>query len=394
MKTNKNFLRQMLRCVLVVFVAMFCFNCAAKNISKDEIEVASVEDLKVSSELADKNAGENTKLVMDYLVNKVYGKKILTGVMDCAWSSSIDMDAKVQLDTGYQTALMGYDFMFATKEDSKNWYSPTQTEKAINWWLNGGLVTFTWHWLDPSAPSGSGASYKPEEMDFRIPYDETTGELKTSSKEFEFIKKDLDTIADRLSLMQELGVVVLWRPMHEACGNWGTAWGGKAWFWWGYSGPEAYKALYRYMFDYLTNEKELHNLIWVWNGQGKDWYPGDDVVDIVGHDIYDNNNKNGAGDSYYEKLIDWSNGTKMCAISECGYVPATESLLKSKSKWLYYMVWNDDDDLQDDTLDDNDNFWGGTKYNSIKARTTDSFLTDYQIKLGDEDLAELFMKIE
>ena len=29
-----------------------------------------------------------------------------------------------------------------------------------------------------------------------------------------------------------------------------------------------------------------NNLIWVWNGQAADWYPGDEYVDIIGEDIY------------------------------------------------------------------------------------------------------------
>ena len=118
----------------------------------------------------DENASSNTKLVMQYFENEVYGKRILTGMMDCAWSSDINMDAKVEADTGKHTALMGYDFMFLTKSDSRNWYHPTQIEKAKAWWNKGGLVTFCWHWLDPSTRSSNGASFRPNETKFRIPW--------------------------------------------------------------------------------------------------------------------------------------------------------------------------------------------------------------------------------
>ena len=161
-------------------------NKTVSSVKGSEIEMAGKPAKvipPVSSELCDLQANDNTKKVMEYFVEKVYGKKILTGIMDCAWSSTIDMNSKVLNDTGYEPALMGYDFIFSTKSDSKNWYSPSQTEKAINWWLNGGLVTFTWHWLDPFASSGNGASYKPEEIKFRIPYNEATDSLNTKSKE-------------------------------------------------------------------------------------------------------------------------------------------------------------------------------------------------------------------
>lgn len=349
----------------------------------------------ISSELADKNACNNAKLLMNYFVNEVYGKKIITGIMDCSWNNAVDMETKVVTDTGYEPALMGFDMTFMTKQDSSAWYNPDQVEKAINWWLNGGIVSMCWHWLDPSSDTGGESTYNTDKTEFRIPYDTETDTLLTDSKEFSYIKKDLDTIAERLDLMQQLGVVVLWRPMHEAKGNWGAGWAGaNAWFWWGASGPKPYIALYKYMFDYLTNEKQLHNLIWVWNGQGKEWYPGDEYVDIVGYDIYDNQNRNGAGQSYYNDLMDWCNTSKMAAISEGGYVPSTEKLQASTANWLYYMIWNDDDNLADDTSDDNDNFWGGTKYNSLEARTTASFATDYQIKHDDAALTALFAQME
>lgn len=342
----------------------------------------------------DKNATENTKLVMQYFENEVYGKRIITGMMDCAWSNDIDMDKKVLADTKKHTALMGYDFMFLTKSDSRTWYRPSQIEKAKDWWNKGGLVTFCWHWLDPSTRSSKGASFRTEETKFRIPWDAEGKKLNTEDKAFTQIKRDLDTVADYLLELQEAGLVVLWRPLHEAAGNYGKYNGsGKAWFWWGDSGPEPYVALYRYMFDYFTNEKGLHNLIWIWNGQAAEWYPGDDCVDIVGYDVYDDANKHRAAESYYKNLMDWSGANKMAAISEAGYVPATESLKASSAKWLYYMIWNDDDTLADDSKKDNNNFWGGKKFNKAEDKNQNAFDTDYQIKLGDKDLNALFKKM-
>ena len=373
--------------VTLFFIMIVSFlSCAQKNTSND------------FSTPADKNASKNVKLVMEYFADEVYGKKIITGIMDCAWSDNIDMEAKVYADTGFYPALTGYDFIMLTKEDSKNWFHPTQIEKAKSFWSRGGLVSFCWHWLDPSAKSGNKASYKPEEISFRIPWNEKSKSLDTKSKDFSYIKKDLDTVAIYLQELQKEGIVVIWRPLHEARGNYGTVWGdgsvGNAWFWWGASGSEPYKALYRYMFNYFTKEKNLHNLIWLWNGQGKEWYPGDDVVDIVGYDIYDDKNKNGAGENYYKDLLDWCNSKKMTCISEGGYVPSSLALQKSQVTWLYYMIWNDNDNLLDDSSTDNDNFWGGTKFNSKDAKTVYSFNTDYQIKLGDDSLKKLFQKME
>ena len=397
--------KKIARTLMVISGALFLASCGtteadslAKAGSTKNAAPVILKNLSTEIELADKNASDNTRYLMSYLKNYVEGKRILTGIMDCAWSNQINMDAKVYADTGYHTALMGFDFMELTKADSRSWYNPNQFVKAREWWYKGGLIAFCWHWLDPSKRSANEASYAPDKTDFRIPWDSANKKLDTQSKNFEFIQKDLDTVAGYLSQLQKAGVVVIWRPMHEAAGNYGKYNGtGKAWFWWGAEGPEPYIALYRYMFDYFTNEKSLHNLIWLWNGQAKEWYPGDEYVDIVGYDIYEDYRLSHVNHndriSVYNNLMDWCGGNKMAAISEGGYIPATKPLEESEAKWLFYMIWNDDDTLADDTNDDNDNFWGGTKFNTIADKTTNSFHTAYQIKRGDPELNALFEKM-
>ena len=44
-------------------------------------------------------------------------------------------------------------------------------------------------------------------------------------------------------------VPVLWRPLHEAS---------EGWFWWGASGPEAFKRLWALMFTRFTQVKDKH----------------------------------------------------------------------------------------------------------------------------------------
>ena len=371
---------------------------------------------RISSSLIDSSATANTKRVFNFLKG-IYGEKMLSGVMDCTWNSDVDMDAKVYSDTGKHTALMGFDFIELTKSDSKTWYNPDQVEEAIDWWNNGGLVTFCWHWLDPSADSALSTSYDPTKTGFRIPYDEDADALDETSDNFAYIKKDLDTVASCLSELQDEGVTVIWRPLHEAKGNCGLYSNtGSAWFWWGAGNSctentdedgnvtytvstdedlcaKSYLALWKYMYTYFTETKELHNLIWLWNGQGEKWYPGDDYVDIAGYDVYDDSNAHGAALSYYNDLVEWSNSSKMTTISECGYIPSTEAIQDSAAKWLYYMVWNDDDDLADDKEDDNDNYWGGTAYNSTQDKTKNSMDTDFVLNRDSSELTELFKEM-
>ncbi|RYZ29296.1 MAG: beta-mannosidase, partial [Sphingobacteriales bacterium] len=57
--------------------------------------------------------------------------------------------------------------------------------------------------------------------------------------------------------------------------------------------PAELKALWRFTSTYLRDEKELHNLLWVYNTNGFaseaeffERYPGDDMVDVLSFDLY------------------------------------------------------------------------------------------------------------
>lgn len=81
-------------------------------------------------------------------------------------------------------------------------------------------------------------------------------------------------------------IPVLFRPYHELTGNW---------FWWCKNTNTAaeFKHLWKYTADYLENQKNVHNLLYVYNTaeftnqeEFLDRYPGDDYVDMVSFDAY------------------------------------------------------------------------------------------------------------
>ena len=72
-------------------------------------------------------------------------------------------------------------------------------------------------------------------------------------------KEMMGDVAIYLQWLQDNGVEVMFRPLHEM--NQGC-------FWWaGRPGPEGTAILYQITRDYFTNDKKLDNLIWVWNIQ-------------------------------------------------------------------------------------------------------------------------------
>ncbi len=103
----------------------------------------------------------------------------------------------------------------------------------------------------------------------------------------EAYRAHLDVIAD---YAKQVKGPVLFRPLHENTGSW---------FWWGkaFCDAQTYKSNYKYTVEYLRDEKNVHNLLYLY-GPGseaasleeyEERYPGDEYVDLVGFDTYDNN---------------------------------------------------------------------------------------------------------
>lgn len=99
----------------------------------------------------------------------------------------------------------------------------------------------------------------------------------------------LDMIAEYALALQEDDIPLIFRPYHENNGNW---------FWWGSNTKvETYQALYQYTVTYLE-EKGVHNILYVYSPNGPftdaesylERYPGDDYVDILAFDYYDDYN--------------------------------------------------------------------------------------------------------
>ncbi len=101
----------------------------------------------------------------------------------------------------------------------------------------------------------------------------------------------LDMVAD---YAHQVNGAVLFRPFHENTGSW---------FWWGaaFCDEQTYKSVYKYTVEYLRDEKNVHNFLYVY-GPGSEAasveeyaarYPGDGYVDMVGFDMYHSNPQQG-----------------------------------------------------------------------------------------------------
>ncbi len=170
----------------------------------------------------------------------------------------------------------------------------------IDYWNAGGLISINWAphnpwWNDErDIASNPGIWSHTRTNGGDMSRVDLTQLVNPQSPMHKVWRKKLDRIATALAELQQAGVVVLWRPLQEMNGNW---------FWWGISSapkdPQPYIDLWVDMHRYFTEEKKLHNLLWVYSpNQGPtlfernfikpvEWrYPGEKYVDVIAGTAY------------------------------------------------------------------------------------------------------------
>ena len=315
--------------VLTAFV--LCFACAAAGAEAAAVtEAIPAEVYQVEPALNNPSPSPEAQALMDWMCG-IYGRKIISGQYLDEYQYGKELEAVASVTGGLYPALVGMDLLNYSPSAVSLGSWPTSVDQAIGYWKKGYVVTFCWHWIAPERyldTTGNAwwSGYRTESTTFRL--DKVlSGEDPEGLADLE---RDLDAIAKQLTRLRDAGVPVLWRPLHEASGGW---------FWWGVSGPEAYIQLYRMMYEKFTGEYGLNNLIWVWNGQDKAWYPGDDVVDIIGEDVYPGKNVHEAQEKAFRRCLDYTDARKLIMLSECGCVPSPVRCEKDGVMWSAWAVW-------------------------------------------------------
>lgn len=161
----------------------------------------------------------------------------------------------------------------------KNDFNHMRTS-AIAHHERGGVITFSWHPMNPLTGGNT--------------WDTTSTEVVASilpgGEKHEMFMGWLSKAADFLESIKDAEgspIPMIFRPWHEHT---------RDFFWWGQnlSTTEQYIALWRMTHDYMTKERGLDNLVWSYSPDaggltdtnfGEKW-PGDEYVDMVGIDFY------------------------------------------------------------------------------------------------------------
>lgn len=234
----------------------------------------------INSQTANVNATGEAKDIFHYLEELKQGCHIIFG-QNLGHGNAITVNynplvEQVFINTGKRLALIGSEYGFSNQTDL---FSANQT--LIDHWQSGGIITISWRANNPW--NGMLAD--------NIEHQGETGLLVTPGNQgYDNWMNQLSQIGDVLEILRDSGVVVLWRPLPEMNGTW---------FWWGHSpggsNTTSFQHLWEHMFHYLTEERQLNNLLWVYSvSHSFDspvdmYYPGDELVDIVGINIFDDN---------------------------------------------------------------------------------------------------------
>lgn len=300
----------------------------AKSVSSDR------DFYDVSKSLINPSASDSARRVMSFIADN-YGEHVISGQTCDGGLNGTEFKAIKNL-TGETPAMLGMDLMRYTPTRVAKGDSCKTVENAVEFSKAGGIVELCWHWNAPDKylkagtdkdghPRWWGGFYTENvSMDFSKIMD------GSDSEGYDLLMKDINAIAVQLKKLQKADVPVLFRPLHEASGGW---------FWWGSDGAAPYKKLWKTMYDKLTNEYGLNNLIWVWNGQSKDWYPGDEYVDIIGEDIYPGNHVYNPQSSKFLEAAQYTNTNKIVALTENGCLFDIDKALEAGTVWSWFCVW-------------------------------------------------------
>ena len=247
---------------------------------------------------------------------------------------------------GDYPAVMGFELGGIEMGDAKSLDSVPfvrMREELLAQVRRGGIATISWH---PRNPLTGGTAWDNKEPN-------TVRSILPGGSQHQKFQQWMQRLSNFLrSLKDEHGqpVPVIFRPWHENSGGW---------FWWGKGlcTPQEYKALWNCLQDKLLADG-LTNIVWSWSpnfgmkDDDMDTYPGDDRVDIIGLDAYQQSSDDGAFISTLNKdltmLCEFAKKSgRLVALTECGYQNLPDPtwwtrVLKpqiEKYPLSYFLVW-------------------------------------------------------
>lgn len=286
---------------------------------------------------ANPNALPQTRAVMRTLSGLEAKGKTVSGQLELTNSGGLTLSngnnhvTLTQIRTGEWTGIIGAQW------DPGSVDPAMMQDQFEEYWNAGGIPHLTSMPRNPRNPdygrfwNAADAPDGDDGNDYFINMD-TLLSTGSQGEAYSSYYADLDLIAAQLQILEDKGIVVLFRPLAENNGPW---------FWWGsnesflVNDPDRYAdyiQLWRETFDYLTNTKGLNNLLWVFESANTTpdkrdvvrphpslLYPGDAYVDFVAMNTTVEWDEPMDRTVIWPEVYDWMASTaKPIAFSQCG----------------------------------------------------------------------------
>ncbi len=264
--------------------------------------------------------------LMDYL-SGISGRSTLSGQHNREPNSDPTKYTRVaQGITGQTPGLWGGDFLFLPDDVA---HRQTMVDEAVRQWRAGSVVALTWHLCPPTTGSTCGWD---NDVNSDLDVNQWNQLVTDGTALNTAFKNRLNEAVPYLRQLQNAGVPVLWRPIHEMNDGW-SWWGGRP-------GATGSRKLYQITHDHYTKTHGLTNLVWVWNvkdvntGSIGEYWPGPSYVDVASLDVWA---KYDPSASDYQAMLAVAGG-KPIALAEVGRVPSP-ALMNAQPRWAWWMVW-------------------------------------------------------
>ena len=324
-----------------LFSFMIMFFIASFVLAGEELE--NIRSRAVDTLMTDETA------VLFYNILQNQGKGTMLGQHDGVWmEEGKKITGHIHKLSNRLPAVASYDFMFVTNVNNTegSWYRIREheiRERIIAANREGILITMCWHYNDPYTQKTFYTKELPTEELKMISFKS----ILPGGQNHERYKKDLRKVAEfSSSLRDDDGKLIpfIFRPFHEFDGEW---------FWWGaaYNEPEEFKDLWRFTVHYLRDILNVHNMLYAFSPDIKfdsreDYllrYPGDDYVDILGFDDYEDFKYDKKRTNEARKRIRIvgalaNEKKKPCALTEVGYFIKKDNPQKVDIKRMEYLL--------------------------------------------------------
>jgi mannan endo-1,4-beta-mannosidase len=259
--------------------------------------------------IVDKNATPETKSLFSYLdssrgTSVMFGHQhdIDNGITFQGAADGTKSDVKAAV--GDYPALFGFDTLILEGKEAPGKAGNTIDQNIAAFRADlqqahrlGGVSTISAHMQNFETGN-----------DFHDATGRTVGHILPGGDKNAVFNAYLDNIATLAKTTKDdVGTLIplIFRPFHENTGSW---------FWWGAAHATAgeFKELFRYTVEYLRDTKGVTNLLFAFSPNGSfggdsarylGTYPGDNWVDIMGYDSYENSNTPDNSDAWISSTV-------------------------------------------------------------------------------------------